>query len=631
MSDTFRFHSPTNIVPGSTPRRLLKRRRRSVVNPTLLAADQSTVRDARGRWPIESYVDLPNRPYVTLTCIEADLIALANPGIRAPLALELLHPWLPQQIYTENADKNYEAVTAVVRKYGHHFVSPAAYCDEKWNSVCNSVRIKTDMDARFYTAWHLPVQDCFVLEENRIDRCVLALDFNAMYPSCMQQEFPKPSKLRHVIYNREVGADEILPIGLYRCRLEGPISDFISKYNPFRTFFAGRHLRPALVESLSVDLHEFEIAFYRRHFDKVFVVDAVVSDQCISHPLAREARRLFARRAHYIANNNKALADREKFLSTLLASCTHRPGRLDQVFETRASAEKFLHNDFGISAGADDPAGLSAMWLQGRKAFTVTETEEGVRCETPDATSGRACFMFNQRIIARGRTTLLDMMEKLLTIAPDVELCYVNVDSIHFSFPADCQASVMDELRAGISDRMGDYKIETKASGGLWLEPGRYWLYSGDLKKFRNRSVRHNGHAFKDQSIHVVSRQIGDLHIPIRFRIGMERSMTDTRSIEYDPTMGLERQHLAEVENSASPTDVLHVLEQNRKQHIPRRLQAFRKLASSFEAVGTRCLETQQIGHDQITRGASPDKGRVRRTLAAGTEKLGRSCADRRT
>lgn len=279
---------------------------------------------------------------------------------------------------------------------------------------------------------------------------------------------------------------------------------------------------------------------------------------------------------------------------------------MDQKFETRASAEDFLHNDFGIVSDADDPAGLSAAWLQGRKAFTVAETEEGVRCETPDATSRRACFMFNQRIVAHGRTSLLEMMEKLLSIAPDVELCYANVDCTHISFPADCQISVMDELRSGISDKMGNYKIETVASGGLWLEPGRYWLYSDDLMRFRNRSVRHNGQAFKDHSIHVVSRLIGDLHIPIRFRIGMDRSMTDMRSIEFDPCTGLERQHLAEVERGASPTDVLSVLEQNRKKHIPRRLQAFRKLASSFEDVGTRCLEIQQFGQDELRGDSLP-------------------------
>lgn len=606
LSDTFRFHSPTNIAPNTTPRRLLKRKLKRAVDATLLAADRASFRDAHGRWPIESFADLPKKSYVTLTCREADLIALANPGIRPPVALELLHPWLPQQVYTDNAEKNYEAVTSVVRKFGHHFVTPADYCDKKWNTACNSVRLKTDMDARFYTAWHLPVQDCFILEEKRPDRRVLALDFNSMYPSCMQQKFPKPSELRHVVYNREASADEFLPMGLYRCRLESLTSEFISKYNPFRTFFAGRYLRPTLTESLSIDLHEFEIAFYRRHFDRIFVIDAIVSDQFISHPLAGEARRLISQRAHYIANNNQALADRAKFLSTLLASCTHRPSRLDQRFEEPVLAEDFLRRAFGIAVDADDPAGLSAAWLQGRGAFTVTESEQGIRCETPDVISRQACFMFNQRIVARGRTTLLEMMEKLLVIAPDVELCYANVDSIHFSLPAECLTSVMDELRPGISAKMGDYKIEIVASGGLWLEPGRYWLYSEEIKKFRNRSVRHSGHAFRDHSFHVVSRLIGKLHIPIRFKIGMDRSMTDMRSIVVDPATGLERQYLAEVEKGASPSDVLSVLEQNRKHHIPRRLRAFRNLASSFESVGTRCLETQHNGQNRMTCGSTP-------------------------
>jgi len=596
VANAFRFHSPTNIAPDDTARRLLKRVRKRANSPKLIAADRCSIRDDRGLWPIESYADRPEESYVTLTSIEADLIALANPGIRPPLALELLHPWLPQQFYTENAGKNYSAAAAIVKRYSRHFVSPAAYCDEKWNGVCNSVRLKTDMDSRFYTAWHLPVQECYILEENRPERRVLALDFNAMYPSCMQQTFPKPSKLRHVTYDREITTDEPLPIGLYRCSLEGPKTKFIVEYNPFRTFFAGRHLRPELGESLSVDLHEFEIAFFQRHFDRVFVVDAVVSDHGIPHPLAREARRLFARRTHYRANNNKALADREKFLSTLLASCTHRPGRLKREFELYNSAEEFLHNGFGIIAGADDPAGLSAMWLRSGKGITVTEAEDGIRCETPNVSSSRACFMFNQRIVARGRTTLLKMMEKLLTIAPDVELCYANVDSIHFSFPAGSLGSVLNKLKPGQSDRLGDYKIETITSSGLWLEPGRYWLYSNEMKRFRNRSVRHNGDAFKDHSIHVVSRLMGNLHIPIKLTIGMDRSMSDMRSIEYDPTTGLERQRLTEVESLASPTDILRVLETNRRQHIPRRLQAFRKLASTFGSVGTRCLETQHDG-----------------------------------
>jgi len=609
VSETFRFHAPTNIAPGDFIRRLSKREPKRAVHPNLVAADSVSLTNAQGQWPIESYADFVGDSFMTLTRKEADLIALANPGTRPPLALEALYPWLPPQVYMENSRKNFAALKALVNQYGNHFVSPAAYCDKMWNKVCNSVRMKTDMDVRFYTAWHLPVQDTYILEEKRPNRSVVALDYNAMYPSCMQQEFPRPSKMRRVVYDREIKAGEILPAGLYRCKLQSLTSDFIRKYNPFRSFFAGRHLRAALTESLSVDLHEFEIAFFQRHFGQIYVSDAVISDQRIPHPLAREAKRCFARRAHFLSHGNKALADREKFLSTLLSSCTHRPGRLRRRFSSPSSAEKCLRENFGIVADADDPARLFAPWLQGRKAFVITETAEGLLCDTPDVASGHACFVFNQRVIARSRIVLLEMMEKISQIAPDVEICYANVDSIHFSLPDHHLNLVMDALRSGASARMGDYKIDAIAKGGLWLEPGRYWLYSDEIIKFRNRSIRHYGSAFTDHSIHVVNRQIGDLHIPVRLTICMDRSMTDMRSIEYDPVAGLERQRLVELEHRASPSIILSALERNRKQSIPRRIQAFRTLAASLGTVGTRCLETQQNCQSQLGRKSPPIGG----------------------
>jgi hypothetical protein len=265
-------------------------------------------------------------------------------------------------------------------------------------------------------------------------------------------------------------------------------------------------------------------------------------------------------------------------------------------------AEDYLREHFGILVGTDDPAGLSARWLRGKKAFIVAETADGLQCEAPDVFSGNACFAFNQRIVARSRVILLEMMEKLSQSIPDVELCYSNVDSIHFSLPSCHLESVMDTLRSGESDRMGDYKIEAIARGGLWLEPGRYWLYSDNIIRFRNRSIRHQGSAFTDHSIHVVNRQIGNLHIPIKMTISMDRSMTDLRSIQLDSATGLERQQLVEKKNVTSSTYILSALEHNRKQSIPRRIKAFRRLASSFGPVGTRCLETQQDNQKPLSR-----------------------------
>jgi hypothetical protein len=613
VSKAFRFHGASDITSGDILQKLSKRKSRSAAQPTLIAADSTFVVSAEGRRDIESYAELIGDSFLTLTRKEADLIALANPGIRPPAALELIHPWLPKQVYREDAERNYEALKSVFIQYRYNIFSVADYCDKKWATVCNSVRRKTDMDKRFFTAWHLPIQDAYVLEEKRPDRCVIALDFNAMYPSCMQYQFPRPSKMRRVIYDREVTECETLPIGLYRCILQGARSNFIKRYNPFRSFFAGRHLKAALTESLLVDLNEFEVVFFRRHFEKIYVSEAVISDQSISHPLAREAKRCYARRTHFLSHGNKALADREKFQSTLLSSCTQRPGRLRQKFSSSSVAEEYLRRSFGISADGDDPARIDAQWLKGKKAIVVSETADGLSLDMPDIDSEHACFVFNQRIVARSRILLLEMMEKMLRIVRNAELCYANVDSLHFSLPLDSLDSVMGLLQSGASELMGGYKIEAIAKSGLWLEPGRYWLYSDEVLKFRNRSISHQGSAFTEHSIHVASRQIDDLFIPIRFTIGMDRSMSDLRSIEYDPVSGLERQCVVELGCRTSDFDVLYALELNRRHSIPRRIEAFRALAASLGTVGSRCLETQQSCQSQLRGEAPPDRGRVRK------------------
>lgn len=42
-----------------------------------------------------------------------------------------------------------------------------------------------------------------------------------------------------------------------------------------------------------------------------------------------------------------------------------------------------------------------------------------------------------------------------------------------------------------INDKCGGLKIETIADKGVWFEPGKYWLFSGNqVVKFRNKGIR---------------------------------------------------------------------------------------------------------------------------------------------
>ena len=583
MSEVFRFHAPTDLPCSSAPTLLRKRKRYEPQEHELVAADFSTITVAAGTRAIETYQALPRRRSVTLTRREADLIAVSNPGSRAPAPLEDDHPWLPNKPFMNNSVASFDIASSLLRQHGGRLVSAAAYCDEKWSTICNSLRRKNDLDARFYTAWHLPVQDVYVLEERRPNRTVIAIDFNGMYSACMQHAFPKPSSLKLAHYDRPLEADEDLPCGLYRCILDGPTTEFISSYNPFRSFFSGRHLRAGVNEPITVDLNEFEVDYYRRHFRTIHLVDAVVSDSKVPHPLAKEVRRSFARRKNYRTQGNKPLADREKYLATLMASCANRPTRERRSFASRDEALAWLGTTYGISPPDDEPEIAVDIWLRGRKGINVSRSDNGVTVDAPNLRNGSACFLLGQRVVARGRTVLLGMMEKVLQLSSDVQICYTNIDSVHFSVPTDHVGKVMRSLSLEASDEMGSFKIEAVTRCGLWLEPGRYWLYSDVVEKFRNRGVGDRQSPFKDHATYVTHRKIGDLHIPIRGSVSMERSMSDLRSLNENPLTGVIEQRLVEIGNGSTFTNVLNELTHNQRNCTPTRVAAFMALKQSMD------------------------------------------------
>ncbi|MBL0439778.1 hypothetical protein ACET6E_19365 [Aeromonas caviae] len=578
MSRVYRFHGPADL-PSQVEPVLLRKRKKRVADPVqLIAADVYTITDENGTRPIEAYQVVSGRQSVTLTRRESDLIALSNPGVKPPAALEDLHSWLPEQRYLNDSASSFKAIQLIIRRFGRHLVSAASYCDEKWNTVCNALRRRSVLDARFYTAWHLPIQDVFVLEERRIDRSVVSIDFNSMYPACMQQLFPKPSDLRLVRLDMDLDEAGILSAGLYRCIIEGPTTDFIIRHNPFRSFHSGHHLRTRLDEPVEVDLNEFEVEFYRRHFQRIHLIDAVISDKIVTHPLAKEVCRSFVKRRSYRNQGNKALADREKFLATLMASCANRPTRPNRTFETRDQAMGALRAAYGISPPDDEPGVATDIWLQGRKGITLEAKDGAAIVQGPNLRNGSACHLLGQRIVARGRIVLLEMMERILDCSPDIEICYTNIDSIHFSLPTKHLEPVLTWLKSECSDSMGSFKIEAVTRHGLWLEPGRYWLYSDDVEKFRNRSVGDRQQPFKDHAVHVVSRQLGELHVPIRATLRMERTMSPLRSLTMDPDSGLFRQRLIEVCDATTVEEILDELEKNQHSATPIRMAAFTAL-----------------------------------------------------
>lgn len=243
-----------------------------------------------------------------------------------------------------------------------------------------------------------------------------------------------------------------------------------------------------------------------------------------------------------------------------------------------------VRSQYGIEIPPDEPEVASDIWLDGRKGVTVRDNGGCVELIGPALPSSYACHLLGQRIVARSRIVLLKMMERILGSAPDVQICYANIDSIHFSLPSVHKANVIAWLEREASELMGSFKIEAISRHGLWLEPGRYWLHSDDeIVKFRNRSIGDRQKPFADHSMHVATRRVGELYVPIKVTLDMERTMSPSRSIDIDTSDSLSRQSLIEVGDSTSFANVLDELERNKKWAIPARLQAFRHLHERIE------------------------------------------------
>lgn len=582
MTPVARYHKHAKFAADKSP--ILLRKRRSIPSQPLIpfGVDCSSIVSAAGSTALDAFEGPSQGRAIVLTRREADLVALANPGKRPPIALEEEYPWLPDQFFLNDARSSYDAAAAMLRSYANHLVEPGAYCDERWKTICNALRRRNELDSRFYHAWHLPIQETFVLQEERPNRTVVAIDFNGMYSACMQGAFPKPSALRHVELRRLHKPNELLETGLYRCVLEVPSTDFIRRHNPLRSLFASRRLRTSLDGPIEVDLNEFEVDWFARHFERIRLIDAVISSESVTHPLAKEARRCFTRRSNYHAQGNKPLADREKFLATLLSSCASRPHRQRRSFSSRDSAMAHLRLTHGIEPLGDEPDVSVDTWLLRQGIFADSAEYGSTLLELPSLHDGSACFMLGQRIVAKGRIWLLETMERLLSLSPSVRLCYANIDSIHLSVAdVDAQA-VLATLRSWSGSGLGSFKIEAVTRCGLWLEPGRYWLYSDGVDRFRNRSVGDRRCPFRDHKIHVTKRRMGDLHVPVRMTLRMEKTMSDARSLLH-ASDGIIEQHVVEVSHQSSFSSILEELGINRSLHTPTRLAAFKQLAECLQ------------------------------------------------
>ena len=112
---------------------------------------------------------------------------------------------------------------------------------------------------------------------------------------------------------------------------------------------------------------------------------------------------------------------------------------------------------------------------------------------------------------------------------------------------------------------------------------------------------------FKDYAtLHVVSPQTGELHVPIKATLRMEQTMSPSRSLTTDPDSRLIRQRLIEIGNATTVEEVLDELEQNQQRSTPIRMAAFADLRERNQFFSIRCHEARRGYPHHVTCAKRP-------------------------
>ncbi len=360
-----------------------------------------------------------------------------------------------------------------------------------------SLRYKSSLDHKVYFSCLPPYQEVFKAKEARVGRTIYALDFNSMYPACMQGAYPSPKHLKHLMFGTNDVLNSNSDDGFYRVVLKDAKDTFFLKHHPFRFAKSNKsyNFNLEVGDSIEVFLPKDEIIAYSKFFTFVEMVEGIVSSKSINHPLAKEVRDLFSIKESSSTSNVRR--NLTKF-EMLMASSAANPLRYQKRrFQTLDEAVEAVENSLSIKF---DQVLSSAQKIElaksGNRLRIDAAMSGGYRAEIVKIDSCEAVYSLFSKTVSNSRIRMMALIEKLLLVE-SLEVCYANVDSLHISIATVDERQLSDLLSSDLSREMGGLKIEAVATSGYWSDLGRYWLIgeAGVVKYanvlFRTKTTKH--------------------------------------------------------------------------------------------------------------------------------------------
>jgi len=350
------------------------------------------------------------------------------------------------------------------------------------------LRLKNNLDAYFSFANTTPYQEVFRLKETREDRSIIAFDFNSMFAACMSGEFVEPKHVEYREFRGENSDVLNLPDGLFHVLLKRPKASFFTDFHPFN-FSRLRNSHKFKLESeqeVEILLMRNELVAYQEHFYEVEILAGLCSDKTVRHPLYQYALGLYKERLNFRERGNQLLERFCKFKLVTMHSAS-RPRRYkEKVFESKGDFVNEISKVFMLDLSSSTKLEELLPLFEDYNFFEFESCEEGYRAKVPDITNKDAVYSLSAQILANARLKMLKTIE-LFLLYNSVEICYVNIDSLHVSILKSEVDPFLRKHEALISPRLGDLKIQTIADKGYWFDVGRYWLFAKDeVVQFKN-------------------------------------------------------------------------------------------------------------------------------------------------
>jgi hypothetical protein len=438
---------------------------------------------------------------IVLTQKEHMLIldALIDNGIELSV-LEVKFPIFENIKYNSDIKKNYSLLVkklAKLKSLNVNFGSLAkCFSTKNQYKTERKLRFKNQFDKYFAFAYRGGYQEVFKFKEERSDRIVLALDYNSMFVSCMKGDFLKPKTVKYICFEKSEKNLEPLTSGLYRVILKKPKDTFFKNYHPFKFTLINRSFSFQLSgeESLEILLFKNEVDYYSRFFNSVEVLDGLVSEEVIPHPLYKSACNIYKKRLKARKSGKRELENLYKFQLLTTHSATN-PFKLRKI--SFSSIEKlcdFLAKEFSIDRPSDISIVEFLATLQDKKYFKITFLEGVYHLNCPDFASNDQVHSISAQILANSRLKMMKLIERLIEY-PSLEVCYINVDSIHVSIERSRLDDFLHKQKSLISDQLGDLKLQAIGDKGYWFDVGRYWIKSknNNILAYANIGFNHKG------------------------------------------------------------------------------------------------------------------------------------------